>query len=284
MTEQRFRLPPRTTQALVQILLYLACGVAIFILAFVIIFILKNGLPVVTWRFLTGPVVDMGKAGGIFPSIVGTVFITGLALCIATPLGVGSAIYLTEYTRPTRITRFIRFGVECLAGVPSIIFGLFGFVFFVVTLRLGWSILSGGLSLAAMLLPTIIRTSEEAIKAVPVSYREVSYCLGTTRWQTVVHSVLPSALPGILTGIILSIGRSVGETAVLIFTAGSAIQTPTSLMQSARTMSVHFYLLAREGISMQMAYGTAAILVISILIINIISYGLMHRFISRRTR
>jgi len=271
-------------EAIARCILYAACGAAVFVLVFIIWFILKHGLPVITWRFLTAPVLEMGREGGIFPSIVGTIFITMLALAVATPLGVGSAIYLTEYTRPSRITRFIRFGVECLAGVPSIIFGLFGFVFFVVTLRLGWSILSGGLSLAAMLLPTIIRTSEEAIRAVPLSYREVSYCLGATRWQTVIHTVLPSASPGILTGIILSIGRSVGETAVLIFTAGSAVQTPTSLMQSARTMSVHFYLLAREGISMEMAYGTAAVLVISILIINVVSYTLMHRFIGKRTR
>jgi len=225
----------------------------------------------------------MGRGGGILPAIAGTVYTTLLAILIAAPLGVGSAVFLTEYTRQNKITTLIRFGVECLAGIPSIIFGLFGFVFFVIYLHLGWSILSGGLTLAAMVLPTIIRTAEEAIKAVPRSYREVSFSLGGTPWQTVIRAVLPSAAPGILTGIILSVGRSVGETAAVIFTAGSSIAMPRSLCDSTRTMSVHFYILAREGLSMENAYGTATVLIVSILIINLTAYWLMHRFIARRT-
>ena len=175
----------------------------------------------------------------------------------------------------------IRFGAECLAGVPSIILGLFGFVLFVMKLGFGWSILSGGLTLAIMVLPIIIRTSEEAIKAVPQDYRLVCYSLGMSKWQTITRIVLPSALPGISTGIMLSVGRSLGETAVLLFTVGAALRTPTSLFDSGRTMAVHFYILAREGLSMPNAYGTAAILMISILLINVVAYGLMQHLMKR---
>ena len=272
---------PRTEQRVVNTVLWFLTSITVLILFFIIFFVLKNGLPVITFNFLTRNPVDMGKAGGIFSTIVGTLALTILAILIAAPLGIGSAVYLTEYTRETWVTRIIRFGSECLAGIPSIIFGLFGFILFVTKLGFGWSLLSGGLTLAFMILPTIIRTSEEAIKAVPRAYREVSYSLGSTKWQTVTRVVLPSALPGIATGIILSIGRSIGETAAVIFTAGSSLRLPTSLFSSSRTMSVHFYILAREGISMPNAYGTAAILIIAILAINLITYYMMNRFIKK---
>jgi len=246
-------------------------------LIFVIGFVLAGGLKHISWSFLTEPILDMGRAGGILPAIVGTLLMVFVAVGIAAPLGVASAIYLAEYTREGNVTKAIRFGINCLAGVPSIIFGLFGFILFVVILGFGWSILSGGLSLAAMILPTIIRTAEEALRAVPASYRDVAASLGATRWQVVTRAVLPYALPGILTGVILGIGRSIEETAVVIFTAGSAVQMPTSLFDSARTMAVHFYILAREGISNDMAYATAAVLIITILIINISAYTMMHR-------
>jgi len=255
--------------------------VTVAVLLFIIFFILRRGLPAISLDFLTKNPVDMGKGGGIFSTILGTVVLTALAILIATPLGVGTAIFLTEYTWENTVTRVIRFGAECLAGIPSIIFGLFGFILFVTKLGFGWSILSGGLTLAFMLLPTIIRTSEEAIKSVPSAYRQVSFSLGGTKWQTVTRVVLPSALPGIVTGIILSIGRSIGETAATIFTAGSALRIPTSLFSSTRTMSVHFYILAREGISMSRAYGTAAVLIIAILAVNVATYYLMNRFIKK---
>jgi phosphate transport system permease protein len=165
--------------------------------------------------------------------------------------------------------------------VPSIIFGLFGFIFFVITLNLGWSVLSGGLTLAVMIIPTIIRTTEEAIKAVPRSYREISYSLGGGKLDTILKVVLPTSLPGILTGIILGVGRAVGETAAVIFTAGSSLGIPTTFFSSTRTLAVHFYILAREGISMPKAYGTAAVLIIFILLINFVAYRLMHRFMAR---
>jgi phosphate transport system permease protein len=179
------------------------------------------------------------------------------------------------------VRRIISFGADCLAGVPSIIFGLFGFIFFVITLHLGWSILSGARTLAVMILPTIIRTSEEAIKAVPKSYREISYSLGGGKLDTIIKVVLPTAIPGILTGIILGMGRAVGETAATIFTTGASLNMPTSLFSSSRTLAVHFYILAREGISMPKAYGTATVLIIIILLINFIAYRLMHRFMAR---
>lgn len=274
-------LHPRLEQKIVRTVLCLFTFVTVAILVFIMIFILRKGLPAVSWEFLSKNPVDMGRSGGIFSTIVGTIALTLMALLVATPLGVGTAIYLAEYTFENRLTRIIRFGTECLAGIPSIIFGLFGFILFVTKLKFGWSILSGGLTLAFMILPTIIRTSEEAIRAVPASYRQVSYSLGSTKWQTVSRVVLPSALPGIVTGIILSIGRSIGETASVIFTAGSVLRLPSSLFSSSRTMAVHFYILAREGISMSNAYGTAAVLVIAILVVNLVTYYLMEKFIRR---
>ena len=275
------RLGPRLEEKAARTGLWALTLITVGVLVFIIFYILRRGLPVLSLEFLTANPMDMGKSGGIFSTVVGTVALSVLAIVIAAPLGVGTAIYLTEYTWGGPLTRIIRFGAECLGGIPSIIFGLFGFILFVTKLKFGWSILSGGLTLAFMLLPTIIRTSEEAIKSVPPAYRLVSFSLGSTKWQTVTRVVLPSALPGIVTGIVLSIGRSIGETAATIFTAGSALRMPTSLFSSTRTMSVHFYILAREGISMPKAYGTAAILIIAILGINILTYYLMNRFIKK---
>ena len=278
------RIQPRYTQAAAVAVLGGATLLTLLALVFIIAFVLKQGLPVLSFDFLFTNPRDMGRAGGIFPTRVGTLLLPALAIALALPLGVGTAVYLTEYTRETRITRIIRFGTDCLAGIPSIIFGLFGFIFFVTLLRLGWCLLSGGLTLAIMILPTIIRTSEEALRAVPYAYREVSFSLGATRWTTVIRVVLPNALPGIVTGVMLSIGRSIGETAAVIFTAGSSLRLPSSVFDSVRTMSVHFYILAREGLSNENAYGTAAVLIIAVLLVNATAYGLMHHFIARRAR
>jgi len=275
------RLDPRVSQALIKALLWTLTGFTLLILIVIIVNISVEGLPRVSLGFLTQEPHDMGRSGGIFSTVVATAYITLLAIAVATPLGVGTAIYLTEYTRESWMTRLIRFGAECLAGVPSIILGLFGFVLFVLKLGFGWSVLSGGLTLAIMVLPIIIRTSEEAIKAVPEDYRVVCSSLGLSKWQTITHIVLPSALPGITTGVMLSVGRSLGETAVLLFTAGAALRTPVSLFDSGRTMAVHFYILAREGLSMPNAYGTAAVLMFSILFINLAAYGLMQRLMRR---
>jgi phosphate transport system permease protein len=271
------------TQGIAKVLIWIAALSTIAVMILILLQILGQGLPVLHLRFFLDSPKEMGREGGIFPTIIGTLALTAVAIFFATPLGVGTALFLREYTKEGQTRSIIRFGTDCLAGVPSIIFGLFGFVFFVIYLNMGWSILSGGLTLAAMILPTIISTAEEAIKAIPYSYREVSYSLGGTKWQTLTHAVLPNALPGIFTGIILSVGRSIGETAAVILTAGSSLVMPTSLFSPIRTMSVHFYILAREGISMEMAYGTGAALILLVLLINTVANGLVNRYIRRRT-
>lgn len=277
------RIQPPLYQKLIKTLLWSLTGLTIGILFFIVLFIFYHGLPRISWTFLTTNPVDMGRAGGIWATIVSTVYLITIALFFATPLGLGTAIFLTEYTRKGLLTKVIRFGTESLAGIPSIILGLFGFAIFVMAFGWGWSLLSGGLTLSTMILPTIIRTSEESIMAVPQEYREVAYSLGVGKWRTITRVVLPSALPGIMTGIVLSIARSVGETAVIIFTAGSSLRFPESIFESGRTLAVHFYILAREGISMPMAYGTAAILVLLIIIINICAYFLMGLFMKKYT-
>ena len=274
-------LSPTQAQCLAVTFMWTLALVTISALLFIILFILAQGLPHISWEFLSQSPRSMGREGGIFPMVIGTLLVTGLAVLIAAPIGVGTAIYLTEYTRESKLTAVIRFGADCLAGIPSIIYGLFGFVFFVITLGMGLSLISGALTLAIMVLPTIIRTSEEAIRAVPQTYRYVSYGLGSTRWQMVTQVVLRSALPGIGTGLVLSIGRSISETAAVMLTAGSALGIPKSLFDSSRTLALHFYTLSREGISMTNAYATASVLILAILVINVLAYWLMHRFATR---
>ena len=272
---------PRLSQRIAKTIIWTCTGITISLLLFIVAFILVPGLPKLNLSFLIQMPTEMGREGGIFPYIVSTLYVTFIGLLVATPLGVGTAIHLTEYTRGGKITTIIRFGADCLAGVPSIIFGLFGFVFFVMKLNMGWSMLAGGLTLALMVLPTIIRTSQEAIRAVPCSYRDVAFSLGSSRWQMVRKVVLPAAMPGILTGVILSIGRCFSETAAVMLTAGSSSAIPISPLSPGRTLALHFYVLAQEGISNVNAYRTATVLVLAILLINFTAYQLMRRFISR---
>jgi phosphate transport system permease protein len=274
---------PFLNQRIAKAILWFLALLTLGILFLIIGCILVNGLPVIfkNPRFLISNPEQMGKSGGILAPVLGTVVLTFMAVVVATPISLLTAIFLNEYRRETTFTKLVRFGTECLSGIPSIIFGLFGFAFFVVFLRLGWSILSGSLTLSFMILPTIIRTTEEALKTVPRNYREVAFAAGATRWQTITKVVLPTALPGIITGIILGIGRCVGETAATIFTAGMALRMPTSLFSSSRTLAVHFYIIAREGISLENAFASAAVLVILILVINLTANWLMRRFIAR---
>ena len=267
----------RFYENLAKTVIWLAAAAVIAVLVTIITHLLVMGLPMINWSFLTEIPRNMGREGGISSTIAGTLLVTAVAVVIAAPLGVGTAFYLAEYTREGAVTRVIRFSAESLAGIPSIVYGLFGFIFFVKALNMDWSILSGGLTLAIMILPTIIRTSEESIRSVPDTYREVSYSLGGTKWQTIVRAVFPSAMRGIMNGIILSVGRCVAETAAVILTAGSALRMPTSLFAPGRTMAVHFYMLAREGISMENAYGTAALLIILIFMINVVANMLVNR-------
>jgi len=250
-------------------LFWLMALMIVGILVGIIAYIAVRGLPGISLDFILQPPSRAGKEGGISTAIAGTLYLTAVALILAVPLGVAAAVYLEEYARPdSKFAWMVNLTAETLAGIPSIIFGLFGFVFFVIFLGLGWSIISGALTLAVMILPTITRTAQEAILSVPREYRENSLALGAGKWQTIRRVVIPPALPGIITGIILSIGRAIGETAAIILTAGSSLNMPVSLSDPARTMSVHLYLLAMEGISMERAFTTACLIIILIIIIN----------------
>jgi len=208
----------------------------------------------------------------MLPSIINTVIMTVITLVIAVPLGIGAAVYLTEYAkRGNKLVKVVRITAETLSGIPSIVFGLFGFLMFNIALHWGYSLISGAITLAMMVLPTIMRTSEEALLAVPDSYREGSFGLGAGKVRTIFSIIIPSAMPGILSGIILSIGRIVGETAALIFTAGTYGQIPENLFSSARTLSVHVYALLNEGLYMDKAYATAFVLLVLVVLINLLS-------------
>jgi len=239
---------------------------AVTVLAILVIilgYIIINGFPAISWEFLTQPPKDLGRAGGIYPAIAGTLYLVAGAILIALPLGVGAAIYLVEYTREGRITRLIRTGVDLLNGTPSIVFGLFGFAFIVLYLTVGVSLLAGQITLALMILPTVIRTTEESLKNIPQSLREGSLALGATRWQTIGKVVLPPAVPGIVTGAILCIGRAAGETAPIMFTAVifSSRFLPTSEFQPVMALPYHLFILATNvpGASTNQ-YGTALVL------------------------
>ena len=249
------------------LLVTLSAAITVFVLFFLIAYILIKGIPHLTpdlfsWTYNSENV-------SMLPSIINTVLMTLLSLLIAAPLGIFSAIYLVEYAkRGNKIVKLIRITAETLSGIPSIVYGLFGMLFFVVTLHWSSSIFFGAVTLAIMILPLIIRTTEEALKSVPDAYREGSFGLGAGRLRTVFRIVLPSAVPGILAGIILAIGRIVGETAALIFTAGTAPVVPKSLFDSARTLSVHMYNLSQEGLYVDQAYATAVVLLLVVVAIN----------------
>ena len=243
----------------------IAAFIVLAILVIILGYIIVNGLPALSWEFLTQPPKDLGRAGGIAPAIVGTLYLVAGAILIALPLGVGAAIYLVEYTREGRITRLIRNGVDLLNGTPSIVFGLFGFAFIVLYLTVGVSLLAGQITLALMILPTVIRTTEESLKNIPQSLREGSLALGATRWQTISKVVIPPAVPGIVTGAILCIGRAAGETAPIMFTAVvfSSRFLPDSVFEPVMALPYHLFILATNvpGASTNQ-YGTALVLLI----------------------
>lgn len=249
-------------------ILGILAAAAIVSLIIIVGYILINGLAHINLEFLTQEPRKMGKEGGIFSVIIGTLYVTGVGIFIATPIGIAAAIYFTEYAKEGKGVTIIRFFTEILAGIPSIIFGLFGFAFFVIFLGMGWSVISGGFTLAMMVLPTLVRATEESLKTVPMAYREGSLSLGATKWQTIVKVIIPCCKPGILTGLILGIGRAIGETAAIMLTVGGSLRVPTSIFDSTRTMSVHLYVLSAEGLSQEKTYATGALLIIIILIIN----------------
>jgi phosphate transport system permease protein len=267
------------------------CGIIALVMVFWIVgYVLRQGFQVLNLEFLTTrPAGGVSGEGGMSTTIVTTLYLVILTIVIATPLGVGAAIYLVEYAdESSRGSKFIkllvkaaRTGVEILAGVPSIIFGLFGFALFVLYMKLGFSLLSASLSGAALILPTIIRTSEEALKTVPRAYREGSLSLGATKWHTILNVVLPTALPGVVTGIVLSVGRIIAETAIFWVTLGGSYYLPKSVMNSGRTMALHVYMLASETRAFDKAMGTAAILIISIIFLNLAINILSRRLTAR---
>ncbi|WP_394339944.1 phosphate ABC transporter permease PstA [Methanoculleus sp. UBA303] len=277
----RRRVSPKTRQKIAFGLLYAVTGIVLFVLGIILFDIIYNGAPALSWEFLTAPPSDLGRAGGIGPAILGTLYLVGGAILFALPIGIGAAIYLREYTRGGRITGIIRAGVDLLGGTPSIVFGLFGFAFLVLYLNLGVSLLAGQITLGLMVLPTIIRTTEEALKSVPGSVREGSLALGATHWQTIWRVVLPPAVPGILTGTILSVGRAAGETAPILFTAVvfSRRFLPESVMEPVMALPYHLFILATNvpG-ARENQYGTALVLLALVAAIYLIAIFVRTRY------
>lgn len=274
----------RNTQEIIAHTLMRLTGVILVgVLSIILLFIAIRGVRALSWEFLTKFPEDAMTKGGIFPCIVGTFYLTIGAVIFALPLGVATAIYLSEYAREGRIVRIIRIGVSNLAGVPSVVFGLFGLSLFVVTLKFGVSILAGSLTLGLLILPVIIRASEEALLSVPHSYREASLALGGTKWQTIYKIVLPNALPGILTGSILSIGRAAGETAPIMFTAAvfMIFDLPNTVLKPVMALPYHIYVLATAGARIEetrhLQYGTALVLIMLVLGVNLFAIILRNR-------
>ena len=261
------------------ILILLAVTITVASMIYLVIYILVNGIPYITpdlfaWKYNTENV-------SMTPAIINTIIMVFLTLLLAVPIGIAAAIYLVEYSkRNSKLVKVIRLTTETLAGIPSIVFGLFGFIVFVLLLKWGNSLLAGVLTLTMMVLPTIVRTTEESLLAVPDMFREGSYGLGAGKLRTIFVIVLPAAIPGILSGVILAIGRIVGESAALIFTAGTVAEVPKSLFSSTRTLAVHTYSLLNEGLYTNQAYATAVILLVIVLIINGLS-GLVAKKVGK---
>lgn len=254
-------------------------AITIMFLLTIVVYIFVKGIPSLGWSFLTtAPAGGIDADGGISTIIVSTIYLIALTIAILLVPGIGAGIYLAEYAPDNRLTRFIRYGIDTLAGIPSIVFGMFGLALLVTVFHFNFSILSGALTLVCLLLPTMIRTTEEAIKAVPRGHREGSLALGATKWQTIRHVVLPAAFPGIITGVILCIGRALGETACLYLTIGNYTGMPTSLMDPGRPLSLHIYYLIMDSNAPGKAMATAVVLIITIVVINAATNWLSYRF------
>lgn len=276
-------------QNLFSVVVYLSVLLIALALGGLLFYIVINGIGAISWEFITKPPLDSMTKGGIMPAIIGTIYLTVGAIIVGLPLGVISAVYLTEYARQGRIIRIIRIGINCLAGVPSVVFGLFGLGFFVVFFKFGSSILSGALTLGFLIMPTIIGASEEALKAVPQTFREASLALGVSKWQTTFRIVLPAALPGVLTGSILGIGRAAGETAPIMFTAAAyfTAKLPGSIFDEVMALPYHIYVLATAGTNIEetrpLQYGTVLVLVALVLGIDLIAI-VIRSYMRKRKR
>lgn len=280
----------RYTDVLMYILIYLCAGLSIMLLTGIIFYVFVWGIGSVNWEFLTTVTSVLHGTVGIAGNIVNTLMIILLTMLIATPIGVGAAVYLNEYTKPGKLLSMIEFATETLSGIPSIIFGLFGMMFFGQTLRLGYSLLTGAMTLILMVLPLITRNTQEALKTVPISYRHGSVGLGAGKWYTIRTILLPSAMPGIITGVILAVGRIVGDSAALLFTAGSAKALPKAftalfgkVLQSGGTMTIQLYLSATSEGDFDTAFGIALVLLVIVFLINLATKWMAVKFdVNRR--
>lgn len=259
-------------------LLWLAASITVLILFTLIGYVVVNGIRALSFQFIFTWPHGVNAEGGIWPTITNTLYVTGLAMAITAPIAVLAAVYLTEYARQGKIVTTIRFAADSLASVPSIVLGLFGFALFVEALGIGFSMASAAFALTFLMLPIVMRTTEEAIRAVPRYISWGAYGMGATKWQTVSRAVLPAAAPRIITGIILATGRAVGETAVVIYTMGQSINQAVTPLDQGRPMTVHLYLLAMEGINLRAAYGTALVLMIMILGFNLAARWVLKRY------
>jgi phosphate transport system permease protein len=261
----------------VYVIMAAALGLVILILFFILAYILAQSAGFLNISFFFKP----AEEGGIFPMVVTTLYVVLVSLVIALPVGIMTAVFLNEYSGNTPLIRFLRLAIETLAGIPSIIYGLFGLLMFCRFFKFGQSIISGGLTLSIMILPVIIRTVEESLKTIPVSFREGSLSLGATKFQTIWHVVIPPALPGIVTSAILAIGRVVGESAPVLLTVGITRNMPKSIFQSGRTLTIHLYYLTKEAVNPDdfgLAFATAGVLITLVLIINTATRILSWRF------
>ena len=266
---------------IMEILFTMTGVITILILLIITGYILIKGIPYISFEVLLTNPIDAGESGGIFPMIVSTIYVSLLAVIFATPISLFTAIYLDEYNDSNKIRTVIHFCLDILTSLPSIVYGLFGLVFFVEYMHLGWCILSAALTLAIMIIPTITRTTEVSMARINKHVKESSLALGASKWQTVKEIIIPSALPGILTGILLGLGRSIQETAVILFTVGSSLFVPLSSFDPGRPLTLHLYILATEGISLPKTYATAGILIIMIFIITITTNVIIDRYEER---
>lgn len=273
---------PRTTQKLAFAFFLLATLLIIVPVGLIVVVIIQKGLPAISWEFLTSVPKKGMRAGGIFPAIIGTLYLVSGAILFALPIGLFSAIYLSEYAKDNYMNRIIKLSIVNLAGVPSVVYGLFGLALFVDFFKFGVSILAGSLTLGIMILPIIITASREALEAVPSSFREVSLSLGASKWQTIRHIVLPNSISGIITGTILGIGRAAGETAPILFTVAAFYipKLPHSIFDQVMALPYHLYVISTQvpNVSEQIRYGTALVLIGMVLLMNLAAIIIRYQF------
>lgn len=276
----------KTSQKVAFFFLFLATLLIVVPVGLVIVIIIQKGLSAINWQFLTDIPRQGMRAGGIFPAIMGTIYLVAGAIIFALPIGLMAAIYLSEYAKDNFFTRMIKLAIVNLAGVPSVVYGLFGLALFVVFFKFGASILSGSLTLGIMILPIIITTSREALESVPYSFREVSWSLGASKWQTIRNIVLPNAIPGILTGTILGLGRAAGETAPILFTVAAFYlpQLPKSIFDQAMALPYHLYVISTQvpNVDEKIRYGTALVLLALVLFMNLVAIIIRYKFRKRK--